>query len=295
MRLLAFILRFLPLGLAAALGRGLGRAVYRLDARHRRQAARQIIDAYGGEVPEEKALEIVRNMYRHFGAMAAEIVRIPSMSRDNLDRRIDWNGHDGEIREIMASGKGCVMVTGHIGNWEVCGAAFALRGYSVGALARPLDNSLIDRFLNGIREGSGQRIWIKWGALRRVVRVLREGKGFGILVDQDADSLGLFVPFFGRAASTIPTPADLAMIYGTPILVAALHRSGKPMRFILKTRPLIWPRPGADREEERLRLLARVNEALESIIREAPEQWLWIHRRWRTRPPDESRPAGSPA
>lgn len=281
---LAFTLRALPLSLAAALGRSLGMLYYAVDRRHRVGAAGRVKDAYGPSLPDAEVSRIVRAMYRHFGVMMAEFVRIPTLTAANLDRFIDWNGVDREVEGILAEGKGVIMVTGHIGNWEMAGASFALKGYSVGAVARPLDNAFLDRSVREIRESSGQQIWDKIGALRRAARVLKEGRAFGILVDQDAGKQGVFVPFFGIEASSIPTPADLALSRGCPIVTIAMQRLA-PMRFIFRHGRVLRPDPSADRDLERMRLLRGINEDLEGIIRQAPEQWIWNHRRWKTRPP----------
>ncbi len=281
---LAFVLRALPLRLAAALGRVLGIVYYGVDRRHRTGATARIRDAYGPGLPDTEVSRIVKDMYRHFGIMMAEFVRIPTLNAGNLDWHVDWNGIDREVEGIMAEGKGLIMVTGHIGNWEMAGASFAIKGYSAGAVARPLDNAFLDRAVREIRESSGQQIWDKIGALRRAARVLKAGRGFGILVDQDAGRQGVFVPFFGIQASTIPTPADLALSRGCPIMTIAIQRLS-PMRFIFHHGRVLRPDPSADREDERLRLLRAINEDLEAIIRQAPEQWIWNHRRWKTRPP----------
>ncbi len=281
---LAFVLRVLPLWAAVALGRVLGVAYCAVDRRHRTNANTRIRDAYGPDLPEAEVGRIVRDMYRHFGVMMAEFVRIPQLTVGKLDRLIDWNGFDRLVEGLLGEGKGLILVTGHVGNWEVAGATVAMKGYSVGAVARPLDNAFLDRAVREIRESSGQRIWDKVGALRQAARVLRNGHAFGILVDQDAGRQGVFVPFFGIQASTIPTPADLALSRVCPMLTAALQRVS-PMRFVFRYGRVLRPDHAAPREEERLRLLRAINEDMEMIIRQAPEQWIWNHRRWKTRPP----------
>jgi KDO2-lipid IV(A) lauroyltransferase len=235
-------------------------------------------------------------MYRHFGTILADFVRIPSITAESLPRYVDWRGGDARVRELLAEGRGVILATGHVGNWEMAGAAFALAGLSEGAVARPLDNPLLDRYVNAVRARSGQRIFAKFGALRSVLGVLRSGRGFGILVDQDAGQRGVFVPFFGQPASTIPTAADVALRTGAPIVVVSLQRAGQPMRFVANVSEPIRADVDADPGSERLRLLAAVNAELESQIRRAPAQWLWLHRRWKTRPRDEAPPgAGSDA
>jgi KDO2-lipid IV(A) lauroyltransferase len=286
---MAAILRLLPFTLAASLGRGLTLLLHRLDRRHRERVRDQMLASLGPDLGREEAERLTREMYRHYGTMLAEFVRLPDLSLEDVERMVEVGDADQVIIPALQQGRGMVFATGHIGNWELAGVAFTLRGYVVGAVARPLDNPLLDRYVRGVRTASGQAIWEKFGALKKVVRVLREGKGFGILVDQDAGSKGVFVPFFGRSASTISTPVDLALLLGSPIVAAGVHRLGGERRYVFRHGPVRWPDPAADREAERVRLLTLINQDLEGIIRQAPEQWLWLHRRWKTRPPEERR------
>ena len=223
-------------------------------------------------------------MYRHLGTMIAEFVRLPDLTRASAEAAVDWQGALQRIEGLLGEGKGLIFATGHIGNWEASGAIFQLMGISAGAIARPLDNPLLDTYINGIRQATGQEIWDKFGAMRSVLRVLRKGEPFGILVDQDAGKRGVFAPFFGIEASTIPTVADLAIRTGAPILVAGMHRAAEPMRYRLTVCDPLRVDPANDATAERERLLREMNAQLETVIRRHPEQWLWLHRRWKTRP-----------
>lgn len=285
-RTLAGVLRILPLPLAVALGRCLGAAFYALDRRHRQRVITQAQWALGETDPAE-ARKIAWRMYRHFGTMLAEVVRLRHLTRENIDQYVDWGEIPDTVSQILAAGKGLIYVTGHIGNWELTGYAFHLKGICTGAIARPLDNPLLDDYITSLRTHRGQQVWDKFGALRRVVRILREGGACAMLVDQDAGQNGEFIPFFGREASTITTAVDLAMRTGAPLLVGGTQRTGGPMRFIARIGKPIRVNPEAEKTGERRRLLRAMNADLEKLIRLAPEQWLWLHRRWKTRPPGE--------
>ncbi|MBN2712418.1 MAG: lysophospholipid acyltransferase family protein [Planctomycetes bacterium] len=286
-RFMAAIFRILPLPLAAGLGRFIGWLFFTLDKRHRERVRDQVKACFGDGMTDEKATGVAREMYAHFGNMLAEFVRIPTMNESNLAEHIDWNGNDDRIRELLAEGNGLIFATGHIGNWEITGIAGKLAGFSVGAVARPLDNPLIDRYIRSIRESSGNEIWDKFGAMKKAVRTIRDNKAFGILVDQDAGQRGIFIPFFGINSSTIPTVADLALRTGAPIVTIANHRAGSPMHFRMTMRGPIRINKEADQDEERVRVLGEINSQLEEIISEEPAQWLWLHRRWKTRPKGE--------
>jgi len=292
-RALAGLLALIPLSAAVALGRGLGALFFHVDRRHRNRCIAQIRAAL--DVGEPEARRIARAMYRHLGTMLAEVPRLGKLTARDVDALVDWGEGPARIRELLAQGKGLILFTGHVGNWEVCGAAFALKGFAKGAVARPLDNPLIDRWLRGLRQASGQEIWDKFGAMRRALRALREGHGFGILVDQDGGQDGVFARFFGRTASTMPAAADLAMRTRAPLMAACFQRLG-PMRFRLEVSDPFRADPAAaDPAAERLRLVQRINDELERIIRKAPEQWLWLHRRWKTQPKPAARAPGASA
>ncbi|MFH0911033.1 MAG: lysophospholipid acyltransferase family protein [Planctomycetota bacterium] len=290
-RALAGLLYLLPFRPAVLLGQGLALVLFALDRRHRERCTGAIRAAL--HVERGEARRLARAMYLHLGTLLAEFPRIAELNRDTLEAHVDWGAAPEEIERLLARGRGVIFITGHIGNWELCGSAFAVRGYSKGAVARPLDNPRIDAWIRGLRESRGQEIWDKFGAMREALRALREGRGFGILIDQDGGRDGVFAPFFGRTASSMPAAADLALRTGAPLMAAAFHRTG-PMRFRLEVSRPFYATPGADRAEERVRLVARCNAELEAIIRKRPEQWLWLHRRWKTEPRVSSPPASPP-
>lgn len=287
-RAVAESMQKLPLPVAACIGRCLMGTLHFLDHRHPRRCQEAIRDSVG--VDQATAQELTRATYRHLGISLAELVRLPLLDRGRIEAWIEWDGVDSRIEDLSGEGKGLIFVSGHIGNWEVCGAALSLKGYMDGAVARPLDNPYIDAYVKHLRRAAGQAIWDKEGALRRVVRTLRRGGGVGMLVDQNGGPHGVPTTFFGRPCMTWPSVADLAMRTGAPMLPIGLHRIS-PMQFRMKMRdPIRVDVEDVHDREVRQNLLQQCNDALESIIREAPEQWLWLHRRWKTQPPEASSP-----
>ncbi len=284
-RAAAFVFRFLPLGMAVGIGRLLGRLFYTFDTRHRERVKSQMQQALS--IGEEEAGKLALKTYLHLGTMLVEFPRIPDMNRDNVDQLMDWGAGLEVIRGLMAEGKGLIIITGHVGNWENGGALFCLKGLCLGAIARPLDNPLIDRYVKETREHCGQEIWDKFGALRKIVRVLKNGGALAMLLDQDGGKGGEFAPFFGIEASTITTAAEIAVRTGAPLITVAVHRTDKPMRFKLTACAPHRADPTASPESERKRLLVEMNRDFEKLIRLHPEQWLWLHRRWKTRPATE--------
>lgn len=289
------VLRWLPLSWSVALARGLWRVVYLVMPRRRAVAERQIAAAL--RVDPERAAAITRGVYRHLGTLLAEVAQIRRLDPEALDPCIDYGDTLEVSRRLLAEGKGLVVATGHLGNWEAASAAARPLGEKLFTVARPLDNPLLNRLVNGWRERLGMKVEEKGpSAMRSALRSLRAGGIFILLIDQDAGLDGRFVPFFGISASTITAASELSLRTGAPILVQALMRDGdRPMRFRCLHGEVIRPNPDApDREAEVLRLMAAVHADLEPIIRAAPEQWLWLHRRWKTRPPGEKDPTAMP-
>ncbi len=282
-------IRALPLSVAYGLGVGIGRLLFVLDRRHRAVALENLRAALPQRSDAER-LTIARGAFESFALVAVETALLGKrLTPDNWEQVVEVR-HRELLDEAVRGGTGCVFLTGHLGNWEVLGATMALAGLPFHSLARPIDNPLVDGFLRGMREQFGQRIVKKRGGLRALLRVLREGGYLGLVADQDARDRGIFVEYFGRAASTEPSPATLAVKVGVPVLIGFCYRKGR-FRFVAEARRLLRPDPAAaDRDAEVLRLTQEYIACLEEAVREHPEQWLWLHRRWKTRPPTE--PAG---
>jgi Kdo2-lipid IVA lauroyltransferase/acyltransferase len=184
--------------------------------------------------------------------------------------------------EVMMSGRPMLFVTGHFGNWELAGYAMGLLGFRIHAIARPLDNPYLDAFLRSFRERTGQRLLAKHGDFERMDQLLREGGMLATLADQDAGQRGLFVDFFGRPASTHKAVALMALENNVVMIVAGMPR--------LAGQYHIWPidiiDPAEyDRTPDAIRAITqRFTTGLETLIRHAPEQYFWVHRRWKHQP-----------
>ncbi len=283
-RALAGFLNILPLSIAAVVGRWLGLLFYKIDNRHRQQCIDAMQDKLG--FTPEKADATTREMYIHLGLMLVEFPRTPQLRGKMIESNIDWSGKEEIIKNLLAEGNGLIFITGHIGCWEIAGSVFGLKGYSNGAIARPLDNPLINNWVNSIRETNGQEIWDKFGAMRNALRALKKGKSFATLMDIDGGQDGVFNKFFGKQCSTVPTAVDLAIKTGAPMIAAVFHRTSI-MNFKLEMSEPFRYDPQKDKTTERLALLQRCNDELGAIIKKRPEQWLWLHRRWKTQPKEK--------
>ncbi|MBI3637504.1 MAG: lysophospholipid acyltransferase family protein, partial [Candidatus Rokubacteria bacterium] len=197
------------------------------------------------------------------------------------DVTIDGNEH---LKTVMAQHGRALLLTAHLGNWEMLTVANGLVGYPLAVVVRPLDSGLMNAVAERLRRKTGVEIIDKRDALRPVLGALRRGRLVGILLDQNtARRESVFVPFFGRPASTSRSVAVLSLRTGTPVVPVFIRREG-PGRHRVTIHPPVTVPDVTDREAAILELTARCTAAIEAAIREVPEQWLWMHDRWRTKP-----------
>lgn len=282
-RALTAVAQALPYRLAVQFATGLAGLVYRLDVRHRAVGFDNLRLAYGDRLPDSEMRRIVRGVYRHLFTSGIELLFMTRRLRsDNWEESITVDNREA-LQEAIDYGRGVVFVTGHFGNWEIMGAALSGTWVPLASVARPLRNPLMDGYLRGIREGFGQRIVPKRGALRKLARMVQDGAGVAFLVDQNVRRPDLFVPFFGVPAATTSAFAAFAYRFGCPVVSAFCRRVGH-FKFQVTIGEPIYPDLERNRREEVGRITMECTRRLESAVRECPEQWLWLHRRWKTRP-----------
>jgi KDO2-lipid IV(A) lauroyltransferase len=216
-----------------------------------------------------------------------DILWLQARTPEQIRALVEVRGAE-HVEKAMAAGRGALMVTCHIGNWELHGVAHGLLFGAIHVVARPLDNPLLDRRLCALRTIGGNTVVYKQRALAQILRALREGGGIAILIDQNVHpGDGLFVDFFGRKAATTTVAAALAVKTGCALVPCRteLLRDG---RYRLTYAPAVEWTPSGDRQRDVACLTQRLTRQIEAWVRETPEQWLWMHRRWKTRPPGES-------
>ena len=238
--------------------------------------------------PAARVEQVARASMRHM----FQLFMVDSLVTPRLVTPASWPryvqlGNLQPALDRFIRGEPVILVTGHCGNWELLGYALAVIGYPMWAVARPLDNPLIDRWLRGIREARGMRIITKWGATPLIQDVLRTGGRLGFIADQNAGEQGLFVPFFGRLASSYKSIGLLAMHHDVPIIAGHARRIGEKLKYELACIDAIMPEDWAVQPDPLFYITARYNRAIEQMIRAAPEQYLWVHRRWKSRPRHE--------
>ena len=238
--------------------------------------------------PEEKIQRVAKASLRNFLYLGLEVLFTTRLITPNRWRRhVTLENQAGNIRLMLERKTPLIYVTGHFGNWEVVAYTMGALGFRTTAVARPLDNRYISRYVYGIRQKRGLTILDKKGVALRAGDLL-EGKGLlSFVADQDAGRKGCFVDFFGRKASTYKSIALLAMSYGAPILVGYGRRLDEKYHFAIGIQRIIYPQEWADKGDPMVWITQEYTTALEQVIRTAPEQYLWTHRRWKHRPKGE--------
>jgi len=277
------VVRRLPRRLVLALGRGLGRLWCALDGRHRRIAADNLRRAFP-EWDESRVERTARGVYAHFATVLLDILWMEGRPVEKLLALADVDGLE-HLTAALARGGGVVSPLAHLGNWEFQGIATASLIGPSAVVARPLDNPALDRRLVRFRASTGNIVIYKQKALPQVLRNLHEGRVAAIVVDQNVQAKdGIFVRFFGRPACTTTVAAALALKTGCPIVPARCVMRGDGRYRMVYGPPLEWSSSGR-RSEDIARLTQEIASIIEGWVREAPEQWLWLHRRWKTQPP----------
>ncbi len=265
----------------------IGSLFHRFSARHRKRALENIRTSFP-EWPIERAQDVARrsiqNMFQIF--MVDALISPRRITTTSWPRYLRVGNLSAAMERLIRS-ESTIFITGHCGNWELLGYSLAVLGYPLHALARPLDNPLLNRWVMGIREARGLRIITKWGATPILQKLLSSDGRAAFIADQNAGEEGMFVPFFGRLASSYKSIGLLAMRYEVPIVAGFAKRLGGRFEYELIAQDIIRPQEWADHPDPLFYITARYNYAMEQMIRRMPEQYLWVHRRWKSRPRHE--------
>ncbi|MGH7895192.1 MAG: lysophospholipid acyltransferase family protein [Candidatus Binatia bacterium] len=269
----------LPVPVALGLGRALGTAAHALLGTPRRLARTHVGLAFP-ELGATACNAIVQETFRHAGQSYAELALWPKLARDPDYVRIE---NRAALDDALAQGRGCLAITGHVGNWELLAARIASLGYGLSVVARRVNDERFDALITRFRGRAGMEILLRDDPqfLGTVRDALGRGRIVALLIDQDSAGGGVFVPFFGRPAHTPPGAAILALRIRVPAVSVFIHRrpdGGHVIRFA----PFgIDSAGGAGKVTD---LTARFTRTIEDAIREAPAEWVWWHERWRRRP-----------
>jgi KDO2-lipid IV(A) lauroyltransferase len=286
-RIAVCVLQALPFTMACGLADLMARLLYQIDKRHRLVALENLRHAFPGEYSEAQLDLLVRKVYGHVCLMVVEIAFLPRLVHDGNWRHFLHYRSEAEASrmvDLWIAGRPVLMASGHFGNWEVSSYVLGLLGIEFCGIARPLDNPFLDAWLRRFREAHGQKILAKKGDFDQIQSVLAGGGVLGTLADQDAGQRGLYVNFFNRPASTHKAVALLALEHNVPIAVIAAARRGRPLHYLAMVEDVIYPEEYAGRPDAVKAITQRFTTALERMVRLFPEQYFWLHRRWKHQP-----------
>jgi KDO2-lipid IV(A) lauroyltransferase len=224
---------------------------------------------------------IITGVFHSIGRLLVAMARFPLLNRENIGK---WIGYDGLEHYLTAKqkGKGVLVATAHLGNWELSAFAHALLTEPMNVMVRPLDNPLIDELVETRRKLSGNHLIYKWDAVRNVIKALRNNEAVGILIDQNTTATeGVFINFFDKRACAGTAFVKLAYHSGAAVIPGFAFWDQTAHRYTLRFYPAV--ELSGDLESD----TQKIHSLFELIISEFPDQWMWIHRRWKTRPPGE--------
>ncbi len=275
-RAILALLEFTPLPVANALGRGCARLLDLAVPRLRR-IARQNLELAGFKHGDA----IVDGVFESIGRLLVAFARFPRISRANIDQWIRYEGLE-HFTDAKKRGRGVLFATAHLGNWELSAFAHGLMTEPMNIVVRSLDNRRIDGLVEARRQLSGNRVIEKWDSARQILRALHRNEAVGILVDQNVQPHeGVFIDFFGVPACAGSAFVKIAAHTGASVIPGFALWIREEKRYVLRFYPPVEITGNVAADTQRL------HGVIEGVIRQYPDQWLWIHRRWKTRPPGE--------
>jgi KDO2-lipid IV(A) lauroyltransferase len=277
-----------PVDLNLAVARLLGDAVYTIDKKHRNRAITNLRRSFP-TMPEHQLQHLARRSMQNLFMFFVEVLFTTRLLRiDTWARYVRLDNFHDVLEMLLRKRHGLIMLSGHFGNFEISNYVIGTLGFQTVAIGRPLDNPYVNDWLMGVRQKQGAKIIAKKGATDEVTEVLDQKGTVGFVADQNAGSKGIFVDFFGRKASTYKSIGLIAMQYEVPVVVGYARRNGARFRFTVGVQDIIYPREWKDQPDPLRYITQRYTRAIEDMVRAEPGQYLWAHRRWKTRPKGEA-------
>jgi KDO2-lipid IV(A) lauroyltransferase len=279
LRSVIMVIDMFPYRMAPPIAKILAWIIRMVDRKHVRIAAKNLENSLG-VCPTEEIPAFIRKVYRHVALGFVEMLMLPRLMKCHAIARYVQLVRYDIFDQLSKEGRGVIVVIGHLGNWEIGGLATTLAGYSIQSLARPIDNPWIDRYLKRFRTQTGQKMISRDRALGEMIRVLQRGGMLVVQIDQDARQLGVYVNFFGRPASTHRAPATLSLKYNAPIVLVNTYREDN-LNFAVCSEPF-YPAAFRDCADPVKSLTQAFSDRFEVFVRQHPEQWFWMHDRWKS-------------
>jgi KDO2-lipid IV(A) lauroyltransferase len=276
----------LPRSLARSFATEVTRFLYALSPKLRKTAEVNLRIAFPDWTDAQRKA-LIHRMLRHLGWMGAEFARFSKYAKENIEQFVALDGHENFL-EAQRRGKGVLILTGHIGAWELSSFAHALYGFPLHYMARPIENGRIDALVNGYRCRTGNRPIFKNESARAMLKILKDAGTIGILADQNTmPEEAVFVNFFGKAASTTTGIARVALHTDAAVVPGYAVWDEGLQKYRLRFEPRVELIRTGDQERDVFENTQKFAKVLEEIIRKYPDQWVWMHGRWNTRPEGE--------
>jgi len=277
----------LPRSACLAIGGVLGFVIYHADKKHRQIALSNLNTAFGSRFSDVQQKRMAKASFKHFGRVFADIIKAGTMNRDKIRKLMSLEGTE-HIEKALSEGKGALIFSAHLGNWEMATAMVSRIG-KINVIARPLDNRLLENELLKIRNNLGANVIYKQQAARPILRALEDNAMVAILIDQNVvRNQAVFVDFFGKAAATTPSLAAFFLKTRAPIIPVFCYpaQSGRYRLMILRPLKIILT---GNENKDVLKITQLCTKIIQDQIQENPKFWLWFHNRWKTRPEEEEK------
>jgi len=276
------IVRCLPRKAALAFAHGMGTLAYFLVARQRNKVLENLRTAFSHEKTEKEIRQIALGVFRHFSVTLADLTFMKRITQANLEQAVDYGDLRETIRRVVEEGRGVIVMTGHLGNWELCGALLGIWGYDMSVVGKRIYYEKYNDLVVKARLEKGVSTIYQDESPKKILQHLKKGNLIGFVADQDVERLeGVFVDYFGKPSFTPIAPVRLAQISGSPIIMGALIREGDRYRLIYDREPTRVPKDAS--KEDVARYTQQWSKFLEGVIRSYPDQWAWMHDRWKTK------------
>lgn len=268
---------------AIAFMRYMGHLAFMFAAYERKNAIKHLTWAFGNEKSQKEIHEIAKRVFLNFGACAADAIRLPLLVKDGTIDRIVTTENFHYLTDEIDKKKGVIIMTGHYSNWELMGTWVVRHGYPVKVVAKKSYDSRLDKLIVGYRNEAGYSNTARGKATKSVVDGLLEGETYGLLFDLDTKVKGVFVDFFGKPAHTATGPALLSSMLNVPI-VPLFIRLTRDYNYVITAFEKIPMDSTGDNDKDLITNTQRCSDMYEKVIRAYPDQWIWMHRRWKKQP-----------
>ncbi len=277
------ILRLLPWRAAQALGDRLGTFGYRISRRYRDVADKNLQIAFGDTLTEAERQALTKRVFQSFARSAMEFLKAPQLTPHQIRTRVKSEVGMAPAQALLSRGRGLIVVTAHFGNWELLARRATIEDISLLVVARQTEDGDFNKLTDALRASGGYTVHPRGASPKGLLQQLRRNGAVAILPDQKSEDV--FVPFFGRLAGTVAGPAILALKTGAPILPMFCPRQPDGS-YCVEFAPEVDTTQTGDTEADTRRIMADITRAVEDAVRRHPEQWLWLHDRWRVPPPE---------